>query len=160
MKDNIFDDLGRVYGGQEPFLKLLYTTPESLVKSSRFKEILGAMYEREMIARFVIDEAHCVSSWGHDFRKEYGQLGILKETYSDVKILALTATARKQVVDHVCNTLDIKNARRFACGFDRPNLYFEVRPKPRSKQKTFEKLLEYIMSYCTCSTGTTGIVYW
>ena len=159
MKDAIYDDLAKVYGNREPGLKLLYTTPESLVKSDRMKTILEAMYEKEMIARFVIDEAHCVSSWGHDFRKEYGNLGVLKERYADVKILALTATARKKVADDVCRILGMTDALRISCGYDRPNLLFEVRPKPASFQQTLERLLDYILSYCNSTTGTTGIVY-
>ena len=159
MKDSIYDDLGRVYGNREPTLKLLYTTPETLIKSERMKTMLGEMYGRDMIARFVIDEAHCVSSWGHDFRKEYGNLGIMKERYPEVKILALTATARQKVADDVCKVLDIRDSLRISCGYDRPNLLFEVRPKPRSHKETLEKLLDYILSYCNSTTGTTGIVY-
>ena len=90
------------------------------------KTMLGEMYGRDMIARFVIDEAHCVSSWGHDFRKEYGNLGIMKERYPEVKILALTATARQKVADDVCKVLDIRDSLRISCGYDRPNLLFEV----------------------------------
>lgn len=105
MKEDVYNDLGRIYQYKEPYLKLLYTTPESIVKSDRMKRTLSAMLERGMLARFVIDEAHCVSSWGHDFRKEYGDLGILKRDYKDIPILALTATARKAVADDVCRTL-------------------------------------------------------
>ena len=75
----ILDDLSRAKVNKEPFLKLLYITPEKMVRDRVVRSLLKALYDNEMLARFVIVECHCVSSWGHDFRKEYGQLGILKE---------------------------------------------------------------------------------
>ena len=68
MKDQIFNDLGRHFGEREPYLKLLYTTPENLCNSDRLEKMLIELYKKDMLARVVIDEAHCISSWGHDFR--------------------------------------------------------------------------------------------
>ena len=72
----VFMDLSRSRQGLEPFLKLLYVTPERLVQSDETRQVLSTLYENEFLARFVVDEAHCVSAWGHDFRKEYGKLGL------------------------------------------------------------------------------------
>lgn len=114
----------------EPFIKLLYVTPERMVKALKTREMLQELYQNEMLARFIIDEAHCVSAWGHDFRKDYAELQILKNEYPEVPIVALTATARKKVADDTVRILQIPNCRRFHTGFDRPNLYFEVLEKP------------------------------
>ncbi len=138
---------------REPFLKLLYVTPERIVKALGTRDILTDLYNNEMLARFVVDEAHCVSSWGHDFRKEYGQLGVLRAEYPEVPIVALTATARKRVADDTMKILNMEKCVKFNTGvllfvnmyplsaahcshrpgFDRPNLFFEVREKPSRK---------------------------
>ena len=81
----------------EPKLRLVYVTPEMLVKSAQFNNCLQTMYSRDTIARFVIDEAHCVSQWGHDFRPDYKQLNLLKIKYPKIPIMALTATANQKV---------------------------------------------------------------
>ena len=106
-----------------------------------------------------MDEAHCVSSWGHDFRKEYGYLGLLRLEYPETPIVALTATARKAVVEDVCKVLDIRHCRKICCGFDRPNLVFEVRPKPSKASAVLAAVLQYVQAYSMPSGGTTGIVY-
>ncbi len=97
-------------------MKLLYVTPERIVKGLGTRDVLNDLYQNEMLARFVIDEAHCVSSWGHDFRKEYGQLGLLKKEFPDVPIVALTATARKKVADDVVKSLGIPQCTKFNTG--------------------------------------------
>ncbi len=101
---------------REPYIKLLYVTPERMVKALGTRRILSDLYNNEMLARFVIDEAHCVSSWGHDFRKDYGRLGLLKEEFPETPIVALTATARKKVADDTILTLNIPNCVRFNTG--------------------------------------------
>lgn len=123
----IQNDLKRAQIGEQPFLKLLYMTPERLVKCQTTQQLLTDLYNQEMLARFIIDEAHCVSAWGHDFRKEYGQLGILKQMYPDAPIVALTATARARVADDTVSVLNIPNCTKFNTGYDRYNLFFEVR---------------------------------
>eukprot|EP01033_Poteriospumella_lacustris_P011819 gene11819-8418_t len=109
-----------------------------------------------MLARFVIDEAHCVSSWGHDFRKDYAQLQLLKNEFREVPIVALTATARKKVADDTMRILQIEGCCSFNTGFDRPNLYFEVIEKPLKIEEAFQQLLRYILS---TFPQATGIVY-
>lgn len=144
MANSVYDDLGRAARGLEPFLKLLYVTPERMVNSSKTRDYLMALYQNEMLARFVVDESHCVSTWGHDFRKEYGQLRILKDDYPEVPIVALTATARHAVAEDTIKILCIPGARRFSTGFDRPNLYFEVREKPSNHGETCKHVLNYV----------------
>lgn len=127
-----------------------------MVKNLTTKNMITSLYENEMLARFVIDEAHCVSSWGHDFRKEYGQLGILKRNYPETPIVALTATARKQVADDTKKILCINHAREFSLGYDRPNLMFEVCEKPNKKEDANKFILDLISKY---PADTTGILY-
>lgn len=109
-----------------------------------------------MLARFVIDEAHCVSAWGHDFRKDYAALGMLKEEYPETPIMALTATACVKVVEDVIKILRIPNCRRFHSGFDRPNLYFRVVKKTSNLEATLQDIVQLII---TRFPDTTGIVY-
>jgi bloom syndrome protein len=106
-----------------------------------------------MLARFVVDEAHCVSSWGHDFRPDYGALSLIKQEFPMLPIVALTATARVKVAEDTIRTLGIPHCRRFNAGFDRPNLFFEVREKGRD---TLKLMVAYIAS---SHKGSTGIVY-
>eukprot|EP01038_Epipyxis_sp_PR26KG_P007204 gene7204-9832_t len=155
MISSVYEDLARCRQGLEPFTKLLYVTPERIVKSLETREVLHELYMNEMLARFVIDEAHCVSSWGHDFRKDYGKLGILKADFPEVPIIALTATARKKVADDTLKILNIEKCIKFNTGYDRPNLYFEVRQKP-NKGETFAHVLSYIQA---TFPNDTGIIY-
>jgi len=151
-------DLQRARSGEQPFLKLLYLTPEGIVKGNDIKTLLRDLDNNELLARFVIDEAHCVSAWGHDFRKDYGQLGLLKREWPDVPIVALTATARQAVMDDVIDILDIKQCTTYTLGYDRPNLLFEVYPKPSSWVDVIASVVQYISTQWP-EPGTSGIVY-
>ena len=149
-------DLSRARMGLQPFIKLLFVTPEKMVKDLNTRSLLKDLYNNEMLARFVIDECHCVSSWGHDFRKDYGQLGLLKAEFPQAPILALTATARKKVADDTKRILRIQQAVVFNSGYDRPNLFFQVHEKPTKMTETLKLLLGYIQTH---PVNTTGIVY-
>jgi len=104
-------------------LKLLYVSPERLLTRS-FYDIMQQMN----ISLFAIDEAHCISSWGHDFRPEYTKMKFLKNSFPKVPIMALTATADKLTRKDIVNQLGLRNPEIFVSSFDRPNLSIEVRP--------------------------------
>ena len=129
--------------GEEP-IKLLYVTPERLGNSSFFMDQLQRLYDKKvdgliatrmdgvpnrMLGRIVIDEAHCVSQWGHDFRPDYMGLKVLRQRFPDVPILALTATATELVRNDIKTQLGIENAILFKSSSNRPNLEYEVRKK-------------------------------
>lgn len=114
---------------REPLIKLLYLTPEKIVAAKSITDLLISLYERGKLARFVIDEAHCLSQWGHDFRPDYKQLHILRTNFRDVPIMCLTATATKQVEGDVINILNLRNVKKFIMSFNRPNIKYQVIPK-------------------------------
>src|SRR5207244_10516988 len=104
-------------------LKLLYVAPERLLQSGdQFIDYLKGVN----VSLFAIDEAHCISSWGHDFRPEYMQLGKLKLHFPDIPLIALTATADKLVRQVIIERLKVKNAALFVSSFNRPNIFYAV----------------------------------
>jgi len=127
-------------------LDLLYVAPERLVLDGFLGEL-----DRLEIALFAIDEAHCVSQWGHDFRPEYVRLRVLRERFPDVPIVALTATADEQTRDDVVRQLGLDDARIFATGFDRPNIHYSA----AYKTKPFAQLATFLREH----EGASGIVY-
>ncbi|XP_057656243.1 recQ-like DNA helicase Blm isoform X1 [Diorhabda carinulata] len=114
---------------REPLIKLLYLTPEKIMASKAVNDVLKNLYQRGKLARFILDEAHCLSQWGHDFRPDYKQLTFLKREFTDVPIMCLTATATKQVENDVINILKLNNIKRFIMSFNRPNIKYQVIPK-------------------------------
>ncbi|MEA5623981.1 DNA helicase RecQ [Nostoc sp. UHCC 0251] len=121
-------------------VKLLYVAPERLL-SERFLPFLDLVKEKIGISSFAIDEAHCVSEWGHDFRPEYRQLKSLRKRYPDVPTVALTATATDRVRSDIIQQLGLKQPSIHLASFNRENLYYEVRPK---NKYAYAELLELI----------------
>ena len=128
-------------------LDLLYVAPERLVGERTL-----ALLDTIRIALFAIDEAHCVSQWGHDFRPEYLQLSVLHERYSDVPRIALTATADAPTRREVAERLGLRDARVFVSGFDRPNIRYAIVPKRNAR----EQLRRFLDAE---HRGHAGIVY-
>ena len=111
----------------KPSIKLLYVTPE-LLETSDFNRILEQMKENSNIACFAVDEAHCVSQWGHDFRPAYAKLGKIKDKFPDIRWVALTATATARVQHDILELLHLrKPVAVFKVGCYRPNLFYDVR---------------------------------
>ena len=127
-------------------LDLLYLAPERLMSDAFLERLSG-----ETIALFAIDEAHCVSQWGHDFRPEYVQLGALREQFPGVPMIALTATADAQTRGDILLRLGLHRAEVFVAGFDRPNIRYLVREKSHPN----EQLVEFLTTWA----GESAIVY-
>ncbi|KAI8077770.1 P-loop containing nucleoside triphosphate hydrolase protein [Halteromyces radiatus] len=142
--------------GNPPELKLVYITPEMLQRSNAFQDTLDRLYQRNLLARFVIDEAHCVSQWGHDFRPDYKLLGNLKNQYPGVPIIALTATANARVQKDLMYNLKIDGCKIFKQSFNRPNLKYEINEKCKRHQDRLEDIKNFIQ---TRYRNKCGIIY-
>ena len=137
-------------------LKLLYVAPERAMMPE-FLEMLGQI----PLSLVAIDEAHCVSQWGHDFRPEYVRLGELRMQFPSVPFLALTATADRQTREDILLRLRLKNASQFIAGFDRPNIRYLIRHKSEASKQLFEFLLtqkdESGIVYCLSRKRTESV---
>jgi ATP-dependent DNA helicase RecQ len=132
----------------EHHTKLLYVAPESLTKDENVEFLRNIN-----ISFYAVDEAHCISEWGHDFRPEYRRIRPIIETIGqEVPLIALTATATPKVQQDIIKNLDIPNSTVFKSSFDRPNLYYEIRPKTENVGKD-------IIKFIKGNTGKSGIVY-
>ena len=129
-------------------LKLLYISPEKLLTEANY--LLRDMH----ISLFAIDEAHCISQWGHDFRPEYTQMGILHQQFPQVPIIALTATADKITREDIIKQLHLNQPRVFISSFDRPNLSLTVKRGYQQKEKS-KAILDFIARH----PGESGIIY-
>ncbi|MBV7562436.1 DNA helicase RecQ [Pseudomonas sp. sia0905] len=127
-------------------IKMLYLAPERLVQP-RMLDFLSQL----QIALFAIDEAHCVSQWGHDFRPEYLQLGQLAELFPEVPRIALTATADMRTREEIVNRLHLQDAERFLSSFDRPNIFYRIVPKEQPRKQ--------LLAFLAARKGDAGIVY-
>ncbi|MEG4328011.1 DNA helicase RecQ [Microcoleus sp. herbarium5] len=131
-------------------IKLLYVAPERLL-GERFLPFLDIVANKLGISAFAIDEAHCVSEWGHDFRPEYRQMQRVRDRYPDIPIMGLTATATERVRQDIIQQLTLRNPYIHVASFNRPNLYYEVRPKTKH---SFAEVLQIIQK-----KGGSGIIY-
>jgi len=127
--------------------KLLYVAPESLIK-----EEYVTFLRSQKISFVAIDEAHCISEWGHDFRPEYRNLKNIIKAIDNVPVICLTATATEKVQEDILKTLGIPDANRFKASFNRPNLFYEVRPKTSEVEKDIIRFVKQRM-------GKSGIIY-
>ncbi len=132
-------------------LTLLYAAPERILMP-RFLDQLDALYKRGLLSLFAIDEAHCVSQWGHDFRPEYRALSVLKQRFPRIPRMALTATADALTRQDMVQGLCLESAKLFISSFDRPNICYRI----AEKEKTTQQLLRFIQNE---HAGDAGVVY-
>ncbi|WP_121966108.1 ATP-dependent DNA helicase RecQ [Myroides sp. N17-2] len=127
--------------------KLLYVAPESLTKEEYVSFLQG-----EKLSFVAIDEAHCISEWGHDFRPEYRNLRNIIRSLGDIPIIGLTATATPKVQEDILKNLEIPNANTFKASFNRPNLFYEIRPKTKNIESD---IIRFIKQH----SGKSGVIY-
>ncbi|KAK4755943.1 hypothetical protein SAY87_009700 [Trapa incisa] len=148
-KNKIHEDLD----SGKPSLRLLYVTPE-LIATSGFMSKLSKIYSRGLLNLIAIDEAHCISTWGHDFRPSYRKLSSLRKHFPDIPILALTATAIPKVQKDVIESLGLKSPLVLKSSFNRPNIYYEVRYKD-----IINDVYADLCNFIKTSGNICGIIY-
>ncbi|CAL8468018.1 g7557 [Coccomyxa elongata] len=157
-KRAVFNELQK----EQPTVKLLYITPEQLVASAALGSILESLQTRGLLARFVVDEAHCVSQWGHDFRPDYREIGKVKAAkFPRIPTLALTATATGKVKIDILSILGMSGCPVFTVSFFRSNLILTVVKKPKGRTPDGEPAeLDALVKYIKAQgRGASGIVY-
>ncbi|XP_021725557.1 mediator of RNA polymerase II transcription subunit 34-like [Chenopodium quinoa] len=138
-------------------LKILYVTPEKISKSKRFMSKLEKCHHAGRLSLIAIDEAHCCSQWGHDFRPDYKNLGILKTQFPTVPVIALTATATKKVQLDLMEMLHIQKCVTFISSVNRPNLFYMVREKSSVGKVVVDEIADFISG--SYPNNESGIVY-
>lgn len=131
--------------------KMLYVAPETLTKEENIE-----FFRNSNISFVAVDEAHCISEWGHDFRPEYRRIKIMIDAIGrDIPVIALTATATPKVSTDIVKNLDMENENSFVLSFNRDNLFYEIRPKLK-REETFKEIVRIVKEGFK---GKTGIVY-
>ena len=140
-------------------IRFLYVTPEKIVKSKQFLKTLERIYRSHGLRRIVIDEAHCCSEYAHDFRPDYGQLGLLKRSFPRTPVLALTATCPSGLTEQLSRSLSLpsSNLRIYRGSMDRRNLFYAVHVKPKGDKRCVEMMAGWIAA--RYGNGESGIVY-
>jgi bloom syndrome protein len=156
----VYKELGK----RLPSCKLLYLTPEQFVKSQALQSILKRLHGAGLLSRLVVDEAHCISQWGHDFRVDYKSIGkVKKDLFPGLPTMALTATATDSVCTDVSKTLrmDPKKMQMFKVSFNRPNLFWKVLPKVlQNDNDGIPHYIGYMAEYIKGKwLGCSGIIY-
>lgn len=135
------------------YIDLMYLSPEMISRSGQCRRAISKLYRDGKLARIVIDEAHCVSSWGHDFRPDYKELRFFKEDYPDIPMMALTATANEIVRSDIIQHLGLHEPKFYKQSFNRTNLFYQVLSKERSVMEDIVSMIN------TKYAGQTGIIY-
>mmetsp|Transcript_11878 Transcript_11878/g.22244 ORF Transcript_11878/g.22244 Transcript_11878/m.22244 type:complete len:894 (-) Transcript_11878:838-3519(-) len=136
---------------------LIFVTPEKVYKSGRFKSEMEKLNQQNRLGRFVIDECHCCSVWGFDFRTDYTKLGILKQHFPRIPLIAVTATASDRVREDCCNILRIgRNYRFYRSSANRPNLKYCIKVKPEKADDVVEEMAKFIRGH---HPRNAGIIY-
>jgi len=136
---------------------LILVTPERVHQSNKLKGELEKLHNQGRLGRFVIDECHCACQWGHDFRPDYTQLGVLKNHFPDIPLMAVTATASDRVREDCCKILRIgSNYKLFKSSANRPNLTYIIKEKPDGKDAVISHMADFILSY---HKNDAGIIY-
>ncbi|XP_010478886.1 PREDICTED: mediator of RNA polymerase II transcription subunit 34 isoform X2 [Camelina sativa] len=141
----------------EDDLKILYVTPEKVSKSKRFMSKLEKCHNAGRLSLISIDEAHCCSQWGHDFRPDYKNLSILKTQFPKVPMVALTATATQKIQNDLIEMLHIPKCVKFVSSVNRPNLFYSVREKSAVGKVVVDEIADFIRE--SYSNNESGIVY-
>jgi len=143
--ESIYNQLLSSSDSSPPPFKLVYVTPERIGRNERFTKVLVELHRRGLLQRVVVDEAHCISEWGHDFRKDYRRLSILKESIPTLPIMAVTGTCTPTVRQDIAEQLLISDSHyALQTSFNRPNLWFQVSPK--SPDTPMADMLYYILN--------------